>query len=122
MFKSKKKFKPYQMPPRRIKPWCEQAWIQATLLVGVVGSTLAWAAEGIGDAIDCCTLSGSDDIGSRIGEDDGFETRHRMDSDDSFTFSHDEDDLSRGLWDVTSIYYPMFHSDEHSFLESFHHD
>ena len=123
MFLRRKKFTDYKMRPIRVKPWWEQVWIQVILLIGVVGSTLAWAAEGICDAIDSCTPYCSDDVGSSFGEDDWFETHHGSDSDDSFTFSHDDDDPSRGLWDPTSIYYPMFHSDDnHSFSDSFHHD
>ena len=42
---------------------------------------------------------------------------HQDDSDmfesDSGTSSFNDDDMLRGQWDITSVYYPMFHSDDH---------
>ncbi len=107
MFKRKKKFKPYRMKPIRVKPWWEKAGIQVMLFLGLVGSLLAWMADAIFSAIDSCASYTS-----------GAHSEHDIDwfefgsGTSSNLFSQDDDDITRGHWDVTSIYYSMFHTDD----------
>ena len=107
MFKRKKKFKPYRMKPIRVKPWWEKAGIQVMLFLGVVGSLLAWLVDAIFSVIDSCAACTS---GAHSDHDsDWFEFGSGTKSN---LFSHDDDDITRGQWDVTSIYYSMFHTDD----------
>jgi hypothetical protein len=108
MFKRKKKFEQYSMKPVRIKPWHEKAWIGVMLFVGMVGSLLAWMGEMADGVIDCAAYT-SDDISHHHDDSDWFEFDSGTHSD---MFSHDDDDITRGMWDVTSTYYPMFHTDD----------
>lgn len=119
MFKRKKRFKPYRMKPIRVKSWREIAWVKVmSLLVGTYGILFALLQELWGSIELACSDQGFSHDHRHHHDSDWFEQDSGMFENDcgmiehdSGMFEHDDDDISRGLWDVTSTYYPMFHSD-----------
>jgi len=106
MFKRKKKFKPYRMKPRRVKPWWEIVWAKVILFVGAIGSLLVLPKK-LFDSIDLSCSDGNCGHSHQLDDDDDDWFEH-----DIGTIEHHHDDISRGQWDVTSMYYPMLHSED----------
>lgn len=108
-----RKHKPYRCPRLRVIPWYESAWNLTKrlgwLLLGIVGTVLSAMATLLTHLAEGNSVTSWDGSGVLEDEDSG-----DWSSTDSDTFEIVDDDLSRGLWDVSSIYYPICHSDNDS--------
>jgi hypothetical protein len=114
LFIRRKKFKPYVCPALRNRPWHKKVreklsitWRNlkpklaqwGNLLFMDIPATSIWSIstyEVLHEVLDDST--------------DMFESSISIFSDD--LFAHDDDDISRGMWDATSIFYPICHSDD----------
>lgn len=108
-----RKHKPYRCPRLRVIPWYENAW----KLTKRLGSSLLW--------IIATVLSGMTRLLTNLSEAgsfpswDGSESldegsRSDWTSTDGDTVEIDDDDLFRGHWDVSSLYYSICHPDHDS--------
>ncbi len=110
LFKRRKKFKPYRCPRLRTKSWTEKVWDAMSRFKQQLVNLIEMLFTEIGNLSENVHLDVSDQTG------DGFEFDSMMSvQDDSDMFSPDDDDMVRGMWDPTSVYYPICHSDDHSF-------
>ena len=106
-----RKHKPYRCPRLRVIPWYENAWILAKrfgwLLLGIVGTVLSVIADLLTHLTEGSRVTTWD--GNRFIVDDITSDTSIFDSD---TFLHEDDDMIRGQWDMSSAYYSICHPDE----------
>lgn len=127
LFKHRKEFKPYQCPRLRTKSWPEKmrdAILKLDLLLVSLGEILF---HEIGEPSDNRSPDAPYKTSDWLDDDSGM---HGLG--DSAMFGHDDDDMIRGQWDPTSMYYSIchsddystdtFHTDDHCFTDISHHD
>lgn len=121
-----KKHKPYRCPQLRVKSWYEITWLavkrqgKSSAKFGSMLLTLM-AAILVNHQYPSCHMTTWDGNSSLLDDDSNDNDLSLSGSGNAIHI--DDDDMSRGMWDISSMYYSICHQfEDHSITDSLNSD